>query len=1421
MIPTAANSDYPKFVPDQVLTSDNLNDLFGYLDEQGRITRTNLSGIGIVCGLQVKTAADGSSITITQGVGVTSSGYLVSVSEVIYTKRTTTVFDAVKCEYYDKFVNIGAKTQKFDLWELKQEAEAEGTTVLNNSFLTDKVVLIFVELLEENNKNCDPNSCDDKGVKVTVTFRPLLVEKANVAGLLAGTGTVSPWLSLPDISMRRFNVTATPVYECLNIFDSYRKILNSAFLVKTQSALTQAYNTLQPALAVDFPANPFATLANDFEFLHDGSITSGQLIAMQYYYDLFSDLLQAYKEVKEKGTAVIGMCCPDDLFPRHLLLDLAIPDTTQQLSCYRHYFIPSPILSDEQKCISELVTLFKKLVLLQQKFLVPPMAIPQGGKTVDSNIRITPSLLADIAFSKKSIPYYYNIVNAADPLLKNWNPEKLKAGKTERNLSYHATKYNATDDEIRRPLLYDLESYNFLRIEGHIGKPYAHVVKNIIALRDKNRLPFDVVALNADISSITGFIKNLGKLMTSGDAAAQATLEGLIGGNCHFNDLELLYDSIMAELTIKLSNEMKFFYDVKRDPKRTALPAPANNIPKVPLLVKTDASFRFTTNSIGHEFEIFYATVKNQPFISFPVFFQAFGQGNNTDVMDFCFKAVLYYIEMLYETVTTSLSSFNFFSFYTRYYTLIFTVRYIKLINKFFSEQFPLSEEENDHLDAILSIAADGRMIQLYYEFLLRVVRVKVMQQAGFYFTANPGVQHKAGVPVGGTFIVVYHEAEQAEVAEAAAEEVVAAARTEAAAFNVAGEATSKTATFSKTTFEASASPAEHIENMSAGITEKVTDAGQRIVLGLRQSLTNTKTKVLATVAEKASAAPNAADAAAAKNSNTEMLKYLAEAAAYLKNRQDDELDEAIADFNNGIVIADFYLPYLCCSDCPPIQMLIGAEPEKPNQPPVARPGDNVSVQLPVDIVTLDGSTSSDPDGSIKTYLWEIQSGPGATIETAGESKTKVSALKEGVYIFKLTVTDDDGATNSATVTVTVLPKPNTPPVAVASANPNTVTLSQVTVVETQLSSLGSSDPDGDTITFNWSLPAGTTGATIITPNAPGSRVQFSVAGVYVFTLKVTDSKGAVATATVAVTVNPRPNTPPVAVASANPTVLTLSQATVTQTQLSSAGSSDPDGDPITVNWSLPAGTAGANILSPNAANTIVQFTAAGVYVFTLKVTDSRNAVTTATVTVAVNPRPNRVPIAVATVTPAQATLSANNTATAVLSSAGSSDPDGDPLTFQWSLPAAVQGATIQAPTNPSTGVIFTVAGTFVFTLIVKDNKGGTASKTVTVVINPRPNLGPTARAAITPTTLNLVQGQTTRAQLNGTQSTDPEGDPLTFLWSLPAGVTGATIVAPTKVTTMVTFNRIGNYTFTLRVTDSNNNFSTTQVTISVLPVPG
>jgi hypothetical protein len=238
-------SKYPQFVPDQLLTSEHLNDLFNYLEEQGRLTRTNLVGIGIVCGLEV--SSDGNSVTISKGVGVTSEGYLVTVPEKKYTQYKA--FNAVKERIYNRFVD-GSGNQLFKIDELKQAAVEEGTTAISAGYLKNKVVLIFVELLEEGAKNCNPNSCDDKGVTVNVNFRPLIIDAADAAKLQANvTGanaTVQQFFSMPEIRMRRFDVTATNMLETADIFEAYQQILDKSFLQKAQQTFTQAYTTLSP-----------------------------------------------------------------------------------------------------------------------------------------------------------------------------------------------------------------------------------------------------------------------------------------------------------------------------------------------------------------------------------------------------------------------------------------------------------------------------------------------------------------------------------------------------------------------------------------------------------------------------------------------------------------------------------------------------------------------------------------------------------------------------------------------------------------------------------------------------------------------------------------------------------------------------------------------------------------------------------------------------------------------------------------------------------------------------------------------------------------------------------------------------------------------------------------------------------------------
>lgn len=120
----------------------------------------------------------------------------------------------------------------------------------------------------------------------------------------------------------------------------------------------------------------------------------------------------------------------------------------------------------------------------------------------------------------------------------------------------------------------------------------------------------------------------------------------------------------------------------------------------------------------------------------------------------------------------------------------------------------------------------------------------------------------------------------------------------------------------------------------------------------------------------------------------------------------------------------------------------VGATPPPVNQGPVANAGGDIEITLPVNSAQLKGS-GADADGVIAAYLWQQVSGPSNSVLSATNVPIiKVSSLLAGVYTYRLTVTDDKGATNSDTVSVKVnaevIPPP-TPKTVVNVTNVSTV----------------------------------------------------------------------------------------------------------------------------------------------------------------------------------------------------------------------------------------------------------------------------------------------------------------------------------------------------------------------------------------------
>ena len=160
--------------------------------------------------------------------------------------------------------------------------------------------------------------------------------------------------------------------------------------------------------------------------------------------------------------------------------------------------------------------------------------------------------------------------------------------------------------------------------------------------------------------------------------------------------------------------------------------------------------------------------------------------------------------------------------------------------------------------------------------------------------------------------------------------------------------------------------------------------------------------------------------------------------------------------------------------------------------------------------MTLDGSASTDSDGTIVSHEWR----EGGTV--VGLIAAPQIWLPVGTHTLTLQVTDDDGATGTDSVVVTITPPPNLPPVAHAGPD-RTLTDSGGDGMElVTLDGSTSSDPDGAIVAYEWR-----DGSTVVASIAAPS-VWLSV-GTHTMTLRVTDDDGAIATDSVVVTINPRP----------------------------------------------------------------------------------------------------------------------------------------------------------------------------------------------------------------------------------------------------------------------------------------------------------
>ena len=152
--------------------------------------------------------------------------------------------------------------------------------------------------------------------------------------------------------------------------------------------------------------------------------------------------------------------------------------------------------------------------------------------------------------------------------------------------------------------------------------------------------------------------------------------------------------------------------------------------------------------------------------------------------------------------------------------------------------------------------------------------------------------------------------------------------------------------------------------------------------------------------------------------------------------------------------------------------------------------------------VFFDGSDSFDPDGTNLIFKWNFGDGNTSSVEMPTHTY-----LKEGNYSIKLTVTDEDGATDNATTFALITKKPNNPPDKPKIFGANTGHINT-----TCNYTINGSDPDDDKIQYvvNWSDAANeTVSAYLNNSTAFNTSHNWSTGGVYVIKVYSVDENNA------------------------------------------------------------------------------------------------------------------------------------------------------------------------------------------------------------------------------------------------------------------------------------------------------------------------
>lgn len=785
---------YPFFENNQVLTSTQLNELAAYLDQQTRMTRYRLIGIGAVCGLAPSYDSVTNKLTVTEGTGVTSEGYLIESGKCEFTKyRAYTLPVSVE---YPPFINP-ATTLQVPLWELLPASYVPGgsetVTNLNYTFVNGstpgqkKIVLYFFEITDVDNDSCLGKSCDSFGAERTFVLRKLLVSVDDAKIIIANTGntdlTYTAKFDLPDLLSVKplFNPAFGHSTDYFQFSQNFRSAAASVYKrVPTDpkdllNVLRQTYTIFEPVLKKIYNnTNPFLDSAipnlSVWDKIMDGinDMSGPSYFGIQYLYDFFRDLILAYNEFRDAAFELMSDCCmKTTLFPKHLLLGEAVVVDPDRPSQYRNHFTSVPLTPQQREVQKKLIVYHVRMVLMVRKFDVTFVHNPSTSPPPTT--RVTPSFEKWGKLSQRSCPAYYKL-NDADPELgtleRVWNYDNIARNRDVLG-QYPVVAYgNQSSNQsvpinpVETPLFYDQDQFTFLRVEGHLRKDYPTVLGELETIKNNFDLPFNVVAVRLQGTSTAAEIMQ----------------------RCNFDDLRSQYAAQRNEFLCKLKRFFNHFFMEGGHGVYMLRPAPAF----IDALVAT-----ISASNAGNSSASFlgpYYALPSQSIARYAPPFQYAPQPASSVMqqLNSWMTQLMNTLVPICETQTllpAELADFNYgadtndseTSFILTYIEAVTQANNCKALLNMFTDQITHStrvrygselyftytqwlQEQLWYFNEFVSDCQFRSLEAIYYTLKYRVGYLQANDPTLFanFIKRNPGVEHKAGVPYGGTFVAIY-----------------------------------------------------------------------------------------------------------------------------------------------------------------------------------------------------------------------------------------------------------------------------------------------------------------------------------------------------------------------------------------------------------------------------------------------------------------------------------------------------------------------------------------------------------------------------------------------------------------------------------------------------------------------------------------